>query len=168
MPQPEPQRQPLDLMRTGREIIIDLAEGNFGALRVLTELAIHHTEEFSPLALLLEDMNIRGSQLWLAYSHFAMPRAVAALAGPADPSEDLVSPDLVNSSALSILVEAIQQRDEAMVTLVNERSGYPEYCEHRAVRAGTCSPANANMLQMVLQARDSAPQSRREARHNNT
>lgn len=79
-----------------RDIIILMAEGNPGALRVLTQLA----GEPVGLAIIinLDDMNIRGSQIWVAYKDYCREN-------------------------LHTLIIATRSRDQLMVECVNNAFG---------------------------------------------
>ena len=59
-------REPIKLTDTMMETIIKMAEGNPGALRVLMEL--YSKNPFSFLG--LDDMNIRGWQVWVGYKDY--------------------------------------------------------------------------------------------------
>lgn len=87
----------------GIELMMAMSEGNPGALMVMTELA----KRWGPLAtsvliVVLDKMNIRGSQIWVAYKDFA-------------------------DGQLDRLAMAIAQKDPEMVAKVNEAcSSYGE------------------------------------------
>lgn len=79
---------------TEEETLLAMAEGNPGAIRVLGEIL-----EFSPSAhldfLILDDMNMRGSQLWVAYKNHC-------------------------DFSIDRLLKCIRRRDEDMINKVNE------------------------------------------------
>lgn len=56
-------RQPIDFNQDIREVIALMSEGNPGALNVLSQLAFTDPT----LIAVLDDMNIRGPQIWLGY-----------------------------------------------------------------------------------------------------
>lgn len=59
--------QPSD---TGQETISKLADGNLGALTVLMQMMDNHLEQAGDICYALDDMNIYGSRLWLAYQDY--------------------------------------------------------------------------------------------------
>lgn len=59
-------REPVTLSMTPFDLIVLLSENNPGALRVLSELLERSSLGFF-LALHLDDMNIRGTQIWVGY-----------------------------------------------------------------------------------------------------
>ena len=88
------------------EIITTMTEGSPGALSVLMELIKDHVMGFMDV-LSLDDMNIRGEQIWLGYKDFS-------------------------NMDLDKFKDNIKKRCPEMVALINERSGTSE----RAVTAG--------------------------------
>lgn len=92
-------REKVTLKDTVQEVIVKMAEGNPGAVRVLCELA---KAEFGIMDVLsLDDMNIRGCQIWVGYKDHC--------------GEDL-----------SKFRQAIKKRDQEMVTTINRESGSEE------------------------------------------
>ena len=92
------------------DVLVEMAEGNVGAVTVLARLANGEADGSFMDALHLDDMNIRGSQVWVAYKDFA--------------KEDF-----------AVFVNAVRQRDPAMIRVVNDegmRGNHP----HRAVVSG--------------------------------
>ena len=75
-------------------IIIKLAEGVPGAMSVLLQLTSLSAEECFTCLLGLDDMNMRGSQIWVAY-------------------KDICKEDI------AVLVAHLKRRDEAMVNYLN-------------------------------------------------
>lgn len=88
-------RKLIQLNENLQEMIVKLAEGNPGGLTVLMEL--YKEQEIGVIGtfLHLDDMNIRGSQLWVAYKDYC-------------------------KKDLSKLISAVESRDPEMVKTVNE------------------------------------------------
>lgn len=84
-------REKIDLNDTTMDVILKMAEGNPGGASVLADL-LKTGDLF--LILSLDDMNIRGSQIWVAYKDHC--------------NEDI-----------NALIECIKSRDEQMVDTVN-------------------------------------------------
>ena len=91
--------------------IVEMAEGNIGAIRVLTDLCQPDLMMGFMTILGLDDMNIRGPQIWIAF-------------------KDYCGQDIEKLRAV------IKARDPAMVAMINERSGIKE----QAVTSGASSP----------------------------
>jgi hypothetical protein len=102
-------RSELDLMGSVKAAIAGMSEGNPGAIRVLTELM----ERDATTILHLDDMNIRGTQIWIAYS-------------------DHCGKDIEKFHT------AIITRDSAMIEAVNAAGLRGNHTE-RAVRQGASS-----------------------------
>lgn len=69
---PTPPRRPkLTATETTKEMILKMGEGNPGALRVLLDLLQKGQVPAFNAMLDLDDMNIRGTQIWVAYKDFA-------------------------------------------------------------------------------------------------
>lgn len=85
-------REKIKLSDTEQTLIAKMSEGNPGASIVLFKL-IENNEPF--LILDLDDMNIRGSQIWVAYKDYC--------------KEDIVK-----------FKQCITERDEKMVDFLNE------------------------------------------------
>ena len=106
-------RKSLELSDTPMDIILKMSERNPGGLNVvmsILDLPPEDVDHFmGPMGLLLDldDMNIRGSQIWLAYKDHC--------------KEDLPT-----------LVKAIRDRDPQMVKTINDLSSGEEV----AVTAG--------------------------------
>lgn len=88
-------REKLTLEDNGLSIIFKMAEGNPGAVKGLTALIEDDFMSGNMLMLGLDDMNIRGSQIWTAYKHYC--------------NEDIEK-----------FKEVIHKRDADMVAFVNE------------------------------------------------
>ncbi len=87
-----------------RDIIIQMSEGNPGALSVLMKLNEHDTGFLDILG--LDDMNIRGSQIWVAYKDHC-------------------------DENISGLIQCINNRDADMIQTVNKNSGIKEMAVER-------------------------------------
>jgi len=84
------------------DMMITMSEGNPGASRVLVQFADN------PSALLdMDDMNIRGCQVWVAFKDFA-------------------------GQDIDVLKSAVRERSSDMVEIINKESGIAE----RAVTSG--------------------------------
>ena len=62
-------RNKIKLYDTKPSILIKMAEGNPGGLNVLIDLS-HTMDDFFTYILSLDDMNIRGSQIWVGYKDY--------------------------------------------------------------------------------------------------
>lgn len=80
-------------------VIVKMAEGNPGALDVCMRMTARDPAGLFVL-LSLDDMNIRGEQIWIAYKDFA--------------KEDI-----------SLLIESANSRNHTLVTVVNANSTHP-------------------------------------------
>ena len=87
-------REPLPLGVPVSNVLAILSEGNPGALNVLAQMA--QQPDSIPLVMYLDDMNIRGSQIWVGYKNHC--------------KEDL-----------SKFVECVRSRDRDMVNTINEQ-----------------------------------------------
>lgn len=92
-------REKLTLETSVMEALITMSEGNPGAASVLAKLMQKYNEMGFMAALHLDDMNMRGSQIWVGY-------------------KDYCGQDLEKFFA------ALTSRDPAMVAKVNEKCGY--------------------------------------------
>lgn len=88
-------REKITLEDTGLNTIFKMSEGNPGAVKGLTSLIQDDPTNGLMLMLGLDDMNIRGSQIWSAYKHYC--------------NEDIEK-----------FKEVIHNRDKDMVEFVNE------------------------------------------------
>jgi hypothetical protein len=78
--------------------LITMAEGNVGATTVLA--GILNADDLGYITILnLDDMNIRGAQIWIGYT------------------------DVCNSD-LAVFMEKVKARDEAMIVAINEHLGH--------------------------------------------
>jgi hypothetical protein len=94
-----------------RELVAEMSEGNPGALSVLVRLLKERPLDGPFVILHMDDMNIRGTQIWLAY-------------------KDHCGQDI------NALADAVTRRDPELVATVNRESGYPEYCKELATVGG--------------------------------
>jgi len=87
-------REKIGLMDTGMQLLLKMSEGNPGAATVLSDMMKGGTNGFFAI-LGLDDMNIRGSQIWVGYKdHCGMD--------------------------MDRFIQAIKNRDAAMVDKINE------------------------------------------------
>lgn len=107
-------RKKIDGTDSTMDVVVKMAEGNPGGLSVLTQMI-----PFSFLEILsLDDMNIRGSQIWVGYKDHC--------------GEDLAK-----------FIECIIQRDQDMVDTINRECHRPDLVAlygdaygHEAVTSG--------------------------------
>jgi hypothetical protein len=64
-------RKKIDLSMSLQDIIVLMAEGNPGGLTTLIKLVKLKGDDAFLSLLALDDMNIRGSQIWVGYKDFA-------------------------------------------------------------------------------------------------
>lgn len=88
------ERAKIDLTDTMQDLIIKMSEGNPGAVSVLVEMAKAKGVDVLWLILGLDDMNIRGSQIWVGF-------------------KDRCGGDL------GVFEQAIKDRDPEMVAAIN-------------------------------------------------
>jgi hypothetical protein len=90
-------REPVDFKKNIVDVVTALSEGNPGAMRVLSQIAFT-----DPTVLVaLDDMNIRGPQVWLGYK---------------DASAEM----------LEVFIKSIRDRDVRMIDTINrEYSKFP-------------------------------------------
>lgn len=96
-------RKQLDLSGSVTDAMLTMAEGNVGALTVLQKL-IKADALFA--ALHLDDMNMRGPQIWVAYKDHC-------------------------DGDLEVFINHIKARDDAMIETVNKNSGISEVAVKR-------------------------------------
>ena len=96
-------RKPINLMASTQEVINQMSEGIIGAIVVMTALI---TEGHPLLIASLDDMNIRGSQIWIGYKDHC--------------GEDI-----------ELFIQCIQDRCPNMIKTIND-----EYLEEQAVTDG--------------------------------
>lgn len=109
------QRGKINLDGSNIDLIAQMSEGNPGAMTVLVGLMkVPNLKPPGPLFLLhLDDMNIRGSQIWVGYKDYC--------------KEDMPA-----------FAKAVQDRDPNMVAMINEFCGH----EHLAA-VGQAAPGYA-------------------------
>ncbi|MBU2177728.1 MAG: hypothetical protein KJ556_21760 [Gammaproteobacteria bacterium] len=101
-------RQDISLGSSMQDLLVTMAEGNPGAITVLMRLM---GTEFGPMRILsLDDMNIRGTQIWIGHKDHC--------------GEDL-----------GVFARAIMDRDQAMVDTINRHGEMGNHTE-RAVTSG--------------------------------
>lgn len=88
-------RERIDLSDSPMDVLLKLAEGNPGAATALGNLMKDGSEGII-LALHLDDMGMRGEQIWVAFNDYC--------------KRDLIA-----------FCEAIKNRDKGMVAMVNQR-----------------------------------------------
>ena len=101
-------REKINLFDNGMDVLIKMSEGNPGGLSILAELS---KKEMGTIYLLgLDDMNIRGWQIWYGYKDYC-------------------------KSNLDTFIDAIKKRDSDMVDKINEQAIMDQSPE-RAVTSG--------------------------------
>ncbi len=88
------ERKDFTIAMSPMDIMTAMSEGNIGALNVIINLVKNHKDGLLYL-LDLDEMNIRGSQLWIAFKYYC-------------------------GQSLEKFVECIVNRDPAMIDKVNE------------------------------------------------
>lgn len=104
------ERKEIDIAGITMDAILLLAEGNPGAVGVLARLVKGEEGASFVDALHLDDMNIRGTQIWIAFKDFA--------------KEDL-----------AVFVKAIRERNAEMIRVVNDE-GFAGNHSWRAISGG--------------------------------
>lgn len=102
-------RENFSLNENIEDILFKMSEGNLGALNVLMQIMATSDQFFSHL-LLLDDMNIRGTQIWLGYKDFS-------------------------GSDVEVFMKNIETQNADMIICINEegRNGNHEW---KAVKSG--------------------------------
>lgn len=98
-------RKNINLHMNIQTVIMEMSEGNPGAVSVLTQILTNHPMGFASI-LSLDDMNIRGSQIWVGYKDHCKEN-------------------------LQIFIDCITKRDKEMVDTINDYnklSGNKEIC----------------------------------------
>jgi hypothetical protein len=108
----------LDVLATRKNI--SMSEGNPGAMSVIAQILESQPTIGFMTVLGLDDMNIRGSQIWIGY-------------------KDYCEQDLAR------FVTCIQNRDLAMINIINAE-GLRGNHEHKAVQGGASSPKQGREL----------------------
>ena len=83
------------------DVLVLMSEGNPGAITVLNKVLEAQPEMGFLTLLSIDDMNLRGSQIWVAYKDHC--------------KEDIL-----------LFLELIRERDQAMVDAINASQGLPE------------------------------------------
>lgn len=104
------ERKEISISGSLMETIVLLSEGNPGAVTVLAQIIKEKGQEGLFVILDLDDMNIRGSQIWIAYSDYC-------------------------DQDIDKLIQACESRDEQMVELVNKQGRMGNH-GHLAVSSG--------------------------------
>lgn len=103
-------RESLSFYDTVMDILVQMAEGNPGACTVLAEM-IKRDPVVGVMAVIhMDDMNIRGAQIWVAYKNF--------YCGGKGPTFE--------PSQVDAFIAKVIDRDSEMVRVVNEQSGLLE------------------------------------------
>lgn len=100
-------REPISLSDSTMDMVVKMAEGSPGAISVIMQLMNRDDPAALMDVLSLDDMNIRGSQIWLGYKDHC--------------GEDIEK-----------FAKAIKDRDEAMIATINANTSGKE----RAVKGG--------------------------------
>ncbi len=111
-------RKDIDLNMNMIDLLILMSEGNPGAASVLAQLA--KREDGFIRILSLDDMNIRGSQIWVGYKD-------------------------VCGSDIDKFIRAIKNRDTEMIDHINEKGILGNH-EHKAVKSGASMLNNRELL----------------------
>lgn len=106
-------RRPIEFTGDITDTIVTMSEGNPGGLNVLVQ-AVKKLDPVRNIAFLmhLEDMNIRGSQIWVGY-------------------KDCCDCDL------DAFVEKVESRDSDMVSIINKEHSYDPENPLAVVEGGT-------------------------------
>lgn len=94
-------RKPIDLDGSTVEALVLLSEGNPGAVTVLGQIAQKYPKELLLLLFDLDDMNIRGSQIWVGYKDHC-------------------------GENIDRFVQCIRDRDPDMIEKINEQCFHPD------------------------------------------
>lgn len=109
MTQNREKRKELTTDSTVAEILATMSEGNPGAINVLVGI-VKSSEDGIFSVLSLDDMNIRGTQIWVGFKDYC-------------------------KQDLNAFVKALNDRDEKMVEAIN-RVGREGNHPHKAVKSG--------------------------------
>jgi hypothetical protein len=95
-------RKKIELDMSVKDIVVEMSEGNPGAINVMMSMIEKLGITTATLDILrMEDMNIRGSQIWVGYKDFA-------------------------GGDMEKFVGALRDRNKEMISLINENSGVQE------------------------------------------
>ena len=114
------EREQIELSDTGKDVVLKMSDGNPGAIRVMADILNKYEQEGLMFLLDLDDMNIRGSQIWIGFNDYC--------------NEDLGK-----------FVACIKDRDRSMVNEIN-RVGKSGNHNHRAVVGGASAPGKRELL----------------------
>ena len=98
-------REPVNLSDSTQELFVKMSEGNPGALNVLMELLKRDDPAALMTLLSLDDMNMRGPQIWVGYKDHC-------------------------ESDIEIFAKAISDRDPEMIATVNSECYRPDLHVH--------------------------------------
>ncbi len=93
-------REQIDLDGGAMTLLISLSEGNPGAITVLSQMIKNNDNLIHLFS--LDDMNMRGSQIWVGYKDYC-------------------------GENIDAFIDCIRERDPEMVKVVNEECYRPEY-----------------------------------------
>lgn len=105
-------RTKLELSDTTQDVVIKLSEGNPGGLTVIVSMLKEEREDSLLLLLSMDDMNIRGSQIWIAFKDY-----INKLIKDKD---ERIGEDWDESKRVGFLMDLIMKRDKGMVDFINE------------------------------------------------
>ena len=88
-------REQLGLDMTVRDIVLAMCEGNPGAINVMMTL-VNEGDAGLASILILDDMNIRGTQIWCVYKDYCKQDIKALIESLADSKKRLAMVDSVN------------------------------------------------------------------------
>lgn len=114
-------REPINLMENTKAVLIKMSEGNPGAITVLMGLIGRDDPSALMTVLSLDDMNMRGGQIWVGYKDYC--------------GEDIEK-----------FAQCINDRDSGMVAVVNSECFVPgeEGYGEKAVTAGASFNINSS------------------------
>jgi hypothetical protein len=114
------QREEIKLTNNINDLLFKMSEGNPGALRVLMDILKMNELNGFFLILSLDDMNIRGTQIWVGYKNFC--------------GEDIFK-----------FIEAVTNRSLEMIDLINQE-GLGGNHKHLAVQGEASFPGGRKFL----------------------
>jgi len=94
-------REPINLSDSTQDTLVKMSEGNPGAISVLMQLLQRDDPAALMTLLSLDDMNMRGPQIWVGYKDHC-------------------------GSDIELFAEKIGARDQGMVDVVNNECYHPE------------------------------------------
>lgn len=114
------QRKRINFYGTTKDAAIDMSEGNPGAISVLVQMFNKNPDDALIAILDLDDMNIRGTQIWIGYKDYC--------------GEDI-----------DTFMKTVFNRDQKMIDKINEQ-GLKGNHEDRAVSHGASVDGNRFLL----------------------